>query len=476
MVPVLAALLLFVFFSPCAYAQNVLALTTVGFEQHIKDNKQTLVEFYAPWCGHCKKLAPEYEKAAKALQPTGIRLAKVDATEEKDLAAKYNVKGFPTLIWFEDAKQMEYDGGRTAETIEEWVRSMIGAAVLEATPPGPKDLKPQVVLYADGILPGFLEAAKANRRKATWYFQKGSGPKVVLSHRREDPIELTGSSCGDKEKVTTFLTDNLLPLFGPLDGDTWDRYMETSKGLVWALFPMAPGTALEGVEANNRAMMTSVAKNFKGKFYVTFTDTAKFKEAIENVLNVKTFPTIAVQKKTGDKKKYIYEGDMNAEAITRFIADVDSGRAQPKLKSDPEPAPSSEPVLTVVGTTLQREVFTQDKDVFLTVGAPWCGHCKKLEPEYTKLGQKIVKEGLTDLLKVTKIDGTTNDSPVDVMDWESFPTIYFVKAGQTKPIIYDGERTAKGLWKYVKKHATKAQEIRERVEKNKKGHDRAEEL
>jgi len=206
------------------------------------------------------------------------------------------------------------------------------------------------------------------------------------------------------------------------------------------------------------------------------TKVKQFKEAIENVLNVKSFPTIAVQKKTGDKKKYIYEGVMNAEAITRFISDVDSGREKPKLKSDPEPSPGSEPVLTVVGTTLQREVFTQDKDVFLTVGAPWCGHCKKLEPEYTKLGQKIVKEGLTDLLKVTKIDGTTNDSPVDVMDWESFPTIYFVKAGQTKPIIYDGERTAKGLWKYVKKHATKAQEIRERVEKNKKGHDRAEEL
>merc|ERR1712014_38034 len=102
--------------------------------------------------------------------------------------------------------------------------------------------------------------------------------------------------------------------------------------------------------------------------------------------------------------------------------------------------------------------------------------CKKLEPEYVKLAKKIKKEELSDLLVVAKIDGTTNDSPVDSIEWSGFPTIFFVKASSNEPLTYDGERTAKGLWKYIKKHASKAQEIRERLERRKSGSKKSEEL
>lgn len=51
------------------------------------------------YSGHCKKLAPEYAKAAQELEGTGVVLAKVDATEEKELANRFDVKGFPTLKW-----------------------------------------------------------------------------------------------------------------------------------------------------------------------------------------------------------------------------------------------------------------------------------------------------------------------------------------------------------------------------------------
>merc|ERR1712216_833072 len=101
-------------------------LTTSNFEQHLKDHQHTLVEFYAPWCGHCKKLAPEYEKAASKLKGSAA-LGKVDATTEKELTAKYNITRFPTMLWFEDGKQTEYEGGGltiTSATIVEWVKSI----------------------------------------------------------------------------------------------------------------------------------------------------------------------------------------------------------------------------------------------------------------------------------------------------------------------------------------------------------------
>ena len=73
---------------------DVVVLTADTFNDFVTNEELTLVEFYAPWCGHCKRLEPKFEKAATLLRKgTSIRLAKVDATVETDLAASHNLTG-----------------------------------------------------------------------------------------------------------------------------------------------------------------------------------------------------------------------------------------------------------------------------------------------------------------------------------------------------------------------------------------------
>ncbi|KAJ0986502.1 hypothetical protein J5N97_004858 [Dioscorea zingiberensis] len=95
-------------------------LTSSNFDQLvIKSNELWIVEFFAPWCGHCKKLAPEWKKASNNLKGK-VKLGHVDCEAEKSLMSRFNVQGFPTILVFGADKDSPYpyEGARVASAIE----------------------------------------------------------------------------------------------------------------------------------------------------------------------------------------------------------------------------------------------------------------------------------------------------------------------------------------------------------------------
>jgi thioredoxin 2 len=101
-------------------------LDSGNFARHISRNDiPVLVDFWAPWCGPCRTMAPAFARAAEKLEP-GMRLAKLNTEKTQELAARYNIRSIPTLALFRGGREIARQAGAMdAGSIVQWARSKV---------------------------------------------------------------------------------------------------------------------------------------------------------------------------------------------------------------------------------------------------------------------------------------------------------------------------------------------------------------
>merc|ERR1711976_97462 len=140
--------------------EGVFVLNDKNYDDATKDFKYLLVYFYAPWCGHCKALGPEFVKGSQLLKEkdSEIKFAKVDGTEHEGLRDKMEVKGYPTLYFYREGEYIKYTGGRMAAEMVSWVEKKIGPA---AEPLDTAQAVDEAIADSDVVVVGFFKDQKS---------------------------------------------------------------------------------------------------------------------------------------------------------------------------------------------------------------------------------------------------------------------------------------------------------------------------
>ncbi|XP_065148039.1 protein disulfide-isomerase A3 [Paramisgurnus dabryanus] len=485
-------LLFIVALATAARASDVLEFTDDDFDSKIGDHDLILVEFFAPWCGHCKRLAPEYEAAATRLKGI-VSLAKVDCTANSNVCGKYGVSGYPTLKIFRGGEDSGgYDGPRTADGIVSHLKKQAGPASVEIKSEadfekfiGDRDAS-VVGFFADGGSAAqgeFLKAASAFRESYRFAHTNVedllkkldiNGEGIILfrpphlSNKFEDSRVEFAEDSFTSAKIKKFIKDNIFGICPHMTDDNKDQLK--GKDLLVAYYDVDYEKNPKGSNYwRNRVM--KVAKSFldQGK-KLNFAVASKNSfghDVSELGLDASSgeLPVVGIRTAKGDKYVMKEEFSRDGKALEKFLQDYFDGNLKRYLKSEPIPENNDGPVKVLVAENFDSIVNDDSKDVLIEFYAPWCGHCKSLEPKYKELGEKLSNDPN---IVIAKMDATANDVPPPY-EVRGFPTIFFSPAGQKQnPKKYEGGREVSDFISYLKKEATNPLDVQEDDDKKSK--------
>ena len=455
---------------------------------HLLFVPQFQVEFYAPWCGHCKNLKPAYAEAATKVKEydSSILVAKVDATEEKELGKRFSISGFPTLKWFVDGEvATDYNSLRTADGIFNWIKKKTGppSVDIDSKDVLAKAKEDEVAMFAyfekfegdehenfekfasktDGV--GFYKTKDSAIAKELGLKKPGFGVSRNYKGFDFEFVSSAGHEAfkGDnstEEKLAELLKFEKLPAYLEFAPENQPKIF--GAGINHHVLVVASEKEL-APKSKIIKTIEEVSKKTRGKVVIVTVN--KDNESVGPVINFFGIDKsgkepIVLGFSSKDNSKYSFpEGkSIKKDTLVAFANDVVAGVADALVKSAPIPEePEEEGVRVVVGKNFDDVVKDPTKDVLLEVYAPWCGHCKALAPTYVDLAKRFKD---IDSVVIAKMDGTTNE--VAGLQVSGFPTLKFFPAEkEAKPIDFNAGRDLESMTEFIKTNAKISFELSE---------------
>lgn len=335
-------------------------------------------------------MAPEYVKAAKALteKESNIKLAKVDATEEGDLAEQFGVRGYPTLKFFRSGTPIEYNGGRQADDIVNWLLKKTGPPAKELDT---VDAAEDFIKSNEVVVVGFFKDRDSKEAKAFIAAANGVDDYQFGITSNEEVYTKYEAKCGSVILFKNF-DDGKAVYDGDFSDESLKKFVMTESMPLIVDFNHDSAQRIFGGEIKSHLLMflsreaghvdkyatpaKDLAKQYRDKvLFVAINADEEDHQRILEFFGMKKeeIPSMRLIHLEEDMAKYKPEkADLSLENIKEFVEKYINGDLKQHLLSQDLPEDwDKEPVKVLVSTNFDEVAFNKDKDVLVEFYAPW---------------------------------------------------------------------------------------------------------
>ncbi|XP_069665425.1 protein disulfide-isomerase A2 [Haliaeetus albicilla] len=457
---------------------GVLVLHEHNFARALSEHRLLLVEFYAPWCGHCQRLAPAFAQAAATLRNESslARLGKVDATAQAALANEFGITSYPTLKLFRDGNRthpLAYTGQMDAKGIVRWMRRRAGPS---ATLLQDADAAAAFISSQDLVVVGFFkdlggEAAQAfyevagemvdvpfGVAEAAELFQAyGLSADTVCLFKKFDegrtdfPVDPVRGL--DTAELTQLLRVHSLELVMEFSNETSDQIFSAKIPHHMLLFLNKSSSA----QLTLRDGFRVAAGTFRGKVLFVVVDVTGYGADVLPFfgLTPADAPTLRLVKMENNRKYRMDQDTFSDTAIRTFVQAVLDGKVKPHLMSAEPPEDwDTRPVKVLVGKTFEQVAFDETKNVFVKFYAPWCSHCQAMAAAWEELGERYKDH---EDIVIAELDAMANE--LENITIKGFPTLHYFPAGPGRKMVeYKSARDVETFSKFLENGGTLPEE------------------